>query len=75
MIRTVTALDPNGCCDPVSLSRAQHPIPGLHDVRGLQAGGDDLADEAVDVLLIVGAVAVVDDAAALVGGNIGRAWA
>ena len=39
----------------------------LHDLYGFQAQADDFADQAHDVLGVVGAVGVVDDAAALVG--------
>ena len=38
-----------------------------HDLDRLQADADHLADEAHDVLRVVGAVGVVDDAAAFVG--------
>jgi hypothetical protein len=36
----------------------------------LQADGDHLTDQAEDVLRIVGAVGIVGDAAAFVGGNL-----
>ena len=38
----------------------------LHNPHRLQADGDDLADETDDVFGIIGAIRVVDDAAALV---------
>ena len=38
-----------------------------HDLHGFQTQADDLAEQAHDVLGVVGAVGVVDDAAALVG--------
>ena len=43
---------------------------------GFQGDGDDLADEAEDVLGVVGAVGVVDDAGAGVGGDavLYRRW-
>jgi hypothetical protein len=40
---------------------------GADDLDGFEAYRDDLADEAEDVLLVVGAVGIVGDAAALVG--------
>ena len=39
----------------------------LHDLHGYQTQADHLAEQAHDVLGVVGAVGVVDDAAALVG--------
>ena len=36
------------------------------DSHGFQADGDDLADEALYILLIVGPIGIVDDAAALI---------
>lgn len=39
------------------------------EADGFEADGDDLADEANDVLGIVRAVGVVDDAGAFVGGD------
>ena len=43
---------------------------GFHDVHGCQADGNDLTDKAHDVLRIVGAIGIVDDAAALVGRDL-----
>ena len=40
---------------------------GADDSHGFQAGGDYLADEALYILLIVGPIGIVDDAAALIG--------
>lgn len=40
-----------------------------HDAHRLDAHGDDLADEADDVLRVVGAVGIAGDAAAGVGGD------
>jgi len=39
---------------------------GFEDLHGFQADGDDLPYEAHDVLLVVGAVGIIDDAAALI---------
>ena len=39
----------------------------LDDFRRFETDGDDLADQAEDVLRIVGAIRIVSDAAALVG--------
>jgi hypothetical protein len=41
---------------------------------GFQGDGDDLADEAEDVFGVVGAVGVVDDAGAGVGGDAVLCW-
>jgi hypothetical protein len=38
-------------------------------VLGFEGDGDDLADEAEDVVVVVGAVGVVEDAGAGVGGD------
>ena len=43
---------------------------GFDDIHGFEADMDHLADEALDVLGIVLAVGVVDDAAALVGRDL-----
>jgi hypothetical protein len=42
---------------------------GGDELLGFEGDGDDLADEAEDVLGVVGAVGVVDDARAGVGGD------
>ena len=45
-------------------------ITGLHDIHRLQADCDHLADEAHDVLRVIRAVRIVDNAAALVGADL-----
>ena len=46
-----------------------HRGQGLYDLHGFEADVDDLTDEAEDVFGIAGAVGIVGDAAALVGGD------
>ena len=42
----------------------------LHDLHRLQADRGHLADQAHDVLRVIGAIGIVDDAAALVGADL-----
>jgi hypothetical protein len=48
------------------VQRGQSP----NNLLGFEGDGDDLADEAEDVLRVVGAVGVVDDAGAFVGRDL-----
>ena len=59
-----------------SLGRRAYPAlgeveggEGGDDFLGFEGDGDDLSDEAEDVVVVVGAVGVVDDAGAGVGGD------
>ena len=47
-----------------------HGGQGAHDLDSFEADGDDLGDEAEDVLGLVRAVGVVGDAAAFVGADL-----
>ena len=53
----------------LSLRRKIEGGEGGDDLLGFEGDGDDLADEAEDVFGVVGAVGVVDDAGAGVGGD------
>ena len=55
------------CRDSVFLNAHPQFRQRPHDLHGFQTHADHLADQAHDVLGVVGAVGVVDDAAALVG--------
>ncbi len=56
-----------GCC---GLGVDHERREGVHNLHGFEADGDYLPDETDDVFGIVGAVRVVNDAAAFVGRNL-----
>ena len=65
---------PQDAGHPAWLSREVEGGEGGDDALGFEGDGDDLADEAKDVFGVVGAVGVVDDAGAGVGGDAVLCW-